>query len=238
MPAVTAVAREFPGSLDADRFVARTTELLAPFGFDADNAIACVAVCRDELARPLVDDVARAWGEAFNFSSLAGLPTLGRTGFAAARSHSPVVGGRERFVFVSMPHIGVDRAGTWGGIERRGQREPTATCGALAALAAELRAHNVRKDLDLDDLELSLLRRRLQPLLTTSSLDIVDITRVTRRAILEDLERLIASADMRGVDYAVFSGVQVHTPQGDLVWPGDAYVVVDGARRELSTPER
>jgi hypothetical protein len=102
------------------------------------------------------------------------------------------------------------------------------------ALADELRAGALRTDLDPDDMEQSLLRRRLQPLLGNAQLEIAEITRVARRAILEDLERLIAGADMREVDYAVFSGVQIHAPDCELVWPADAYVVAEGRRGELS----
>lgn len=234
MPMSTAITEEFPGAVAADRFVSDTRELLAPHGFDADNTIACLGACRDELARPLASLVVRAWGEAFNFSSLAGLLTLGRTGFAAARGHAPRAGGRERFVFITTPHIGVDAGGTVGRVQRPGQEQPTAACGALVALAEELSAGGLRTELDVDDVEQSLLRRRLEPLLKEPAPGIAEITRVARRAILEDLERLIAAADMSDVDYAVFSGVQIHTPERELVWPADAYVVTGGRRVELA----
>lgn len=239
MPPRTAIDSEFPGALDSERFVARTSEILARHGFDASNTIACVGVCRDEMARPLIDHVAHAWGEAFNFSSLAGLLTLGRTGFAAASSHAPRTGGRERFVYVTMPHIGVDRDGAIGRVQRRGQSEPTTACGALMALGEELSAGALATELDPDDIEQSLLRRRLAPLLAPHAADgalsIAEITRLARRAILEDLERLIAAADMSAVDYAVFSGVQIHTPGQELVWPAEAYVVTGGRRDDLSS---
>lgn len=242
MPTFTAISREFPGAIHTTRFVARTKDLLAPHGFNADNTIACAGLCRDELARSLVAQIDATWGEAFNFSSLAGMLTLGRTGFAAARSHAPRVGGRERFLFVAMPHIGVDGDGALGRVQRPGQDAPTPACGALVALANELRDGPVRMDLDPDDIEQSLLRRRLQPMLGSVKLDpqrheIAELTRIARTAILADLERLIAGADMRDVDYAVFSGVQIHTPDGELVWPGDAYVVTNAHRTDLTVDE-
>ncbi len=242
MPTFTAISREFPGAIHTARFVAQTRELLAPHGFDADNTIACAGLCRDELARSLVAQIDETWGEAFNFSSLAGMLTLGRTGFAAARSHAPHVGGRERFVFVAMPHIGVDGDGALGRVQRPGQAAPTPACGALVALADELRDGPVRVNLDPDDIEQSLLRRRLQPMLGSVKLDparheIAELTRIAHTAILADLERLIAGVNMRDVDYAVFSGVQIHTPDGELVWPGEAYVVTGAHRTELSLAE-
>lgn len=228
---------EFPGTVDIAHFVRRTTELLAPFGFTGENAIACVGACRDELSDPFISEVVRAWGEAFNFSSLAGMLTLGRTGFAAARSHAPQLHDRERFVFISMPHIGVDRHGELGRVHRPGHTESSTACGALMALASEIRRGEIPRGIDPDDVEHSLLRERLTPLVH-STMEIAELTRVARRAILEDLERLIANADMDGVDYAVFSGVQIHTPDAELVWPADAYVCVDGERTDLTRAER
>lgn len=237
MSSTETLDRELPGCLPAAQFVARTTELLAPYGFDAENAIACAGVCRDELARPLIRQLMDAWGEAFNFSSLAGLPTLGRTGFAAARGHAPRSGGRERFVFVTLPHIGIDSGGVLGQVERPGQEQPTPACGALMALLEERHRGELRPDLDPDDIEQSLLRRRLRPLLADGHIDIVALTRLARRAILEDLERLIAGSDMEAVDYAVFSGIQVHAPDAELVWPAESYVVLRGDKRELRVGE-
>ena len=232
MPTYAAIKREFPGAIAEDRFVASTRERLAPLGFDAENTIACVGVCRDELARPLIGDIGDAWGEAFNFSSLAGLLTLGRTGFAAARSHAPHFDGRERFVFITTPHVGIDGDGTLGRVQRRGQPAPTPACGALIALADELHAGALSTELDPDDIEQSLLRRRLDGLLEPNA-TVGQITHIARRAILQDLEHMIAGVDMTYVDYAVFSGVQIHTPEGDLVWPAEAYAVVRGERHEL-----
>jgi hypothetical protein len=232
----TPLAREFPGAIDAKHFVDRTVEMLTPHGFDADNTLGCVGLCRDELTRPLVDHVVQAWGEAFDFSSLGAFPTLGRTGFAAARSHAPTIHGRDRLLILSMPHIGIDRDGRLGWSNRPGQTEATTACGAIAAVINECATGPVNQELDVLDPEQSLLRRRLCQLLPDQDLvglGIAELTRVIRKAGLDDLERLIADADMERYDYAVFSGVQLHTPDGELVWLADAYVVVSGSRIAL-----
>lgn len=104
------LAHHFPGAVTEAAMVARSLEVLATHGFTADNAIACVGVCRDELCRSLVWTVREAWGEAFNFSSLGGMLTLGTAGFTAAHYHAPIVDGRERYVYFVMPHIEIGRA--------------------------------------------------------------------------------------------------------------------------------
>ena len=228
----TAIAREFPNAIDADLYVASTVTSLSAFGFTADNTIACVGTCRDELTRALVDSVSHAWGEAFNFSSLAGSLTLGRTGFAAARGHAPRVAGRERFVFMTMPHIGIDDDEVLGMVNRRGQQNSSTACGALVALIEEFAQGDVSRALDPDDLELSLLRQRLHKVAGTAT-TIAALTRLARQVFLKDLEQLIANADMTNVDFAVFSGIQIHTPSRELVWPAEAYAVVNGERRDL-----
>jgi len=116
----TLVNEHFPGAMAEGTFVRRSMDLLAPYGFDLHSAIACVAVCRDELCTPLHDEVQRCWGEAFNMSSLAGVPLCGRTAFAAAHAHSPNPRQRERYVYYSMSHIGIGRDGTFGDCTRPG----------------------------------------------------------------------------------------------------------------------
>ena len=86
--------------------------------------------------------------------------------------------------------------------------------------------------LDFDDIEQSLLTRRMRPLLSASD-DLLSATKILRQVIVEDLEKMIAGAEMDGVDYAVFSGVQIHTDEAELVWPGDAYAVVAGEKSSL-----
>lgn len=232
----TTLADAFPGTLDAQTYADRTLEVLEPYGFTAENTLGCVGLCRDELTRPLVDLFVKTWGEAFDFSSLGAFPTLGRTGFGAARSHAPHIDGRERLIVMSMPHIGIDRDGVIGLFHRPHQSESTPACGALYALLDACVSGVMPDDLDPLDCELSMLRRRLSRLLpeqNRANIDIIELTRIIRKAGLADLEQLIADADMSGMDYAVLSGIQQHTPDGERIWPADSYVVVDGERHEL-----
>jgi hypothetical protein len=218
-------------------FVQRTQVALELHGFAAHNTIACVGVCRDELCHTFVDEINVAWGEAFNFSSLAGMLFLGRTGFGAAHDHAPVDGGRERYLYAAMPHIGIGPGGELGVCHRPGRPGPSSACGALVAFLGELERGHVDTEMDPDDVEQGLLKARLVSRLhpgTTPSL--LELTHVAREAILADLERLIGlTVETAKADYAVLSGVQIHGPdENSYVWPATLYAVVGGERCELS----
>lgn len=229
-----------PSLLKTD-WVSWLTAQLAPRGFDADNTIACVAVCRDELCSPFIDAVSSAWGEAFNLSSLAGVPLLGVTGFEAALSHAPRVNGRERYLLVGMTHVGTDGGDELGMVTRPGQRKATPACGALSKLLSELQQGAERAPefdaLDPHDVEMSLLRRRLGHLGGENHVpNLAELTKAAADAITEELEYLVERCvRQRPADFAVATGILVHTPAGpSRVVPHTSYVDVSGQRAELS----
>ncbi|MDH5676021.1 MAG: hypothetical protein OEZ06_28120 [Myxococcales bacterium] len=232
----TRLSETFPGALEAADYLRLTTDALAPLGFTAENTIGCVGLCRDELCRPLADDVHDAWGEAFNFSSLGGMLLLGRTGFGAAHAHSPIFEGRERYVYYCMPHIGIGPGGEIGQCERPGREAPSKACGALAALCAEIDGGCLKFGRDPDDLEQSLLRERLLRVLEWGHTpDLLEVTHAARRAIQADLERAIElTVDTDRADYAAFTGIQIHGPGArTLVHAGPSWAAVGGERRAI-----
>ncbi len=231
----------FPGAQSEAVFLGSSYRAIAKHGFNADNTIACVGVCRDELCRSLVWAVREVWGEAFNFSSLGGMLTLGTAGFNAAHAHAPVVDGRERYVYVVMPHIGIDELGVLGKCLRDGRHGTSAACGALTAMLNELKGGNLDLSLDQDNIEYSILKqhltpRLLGPQLQSQALDIKTITMAMSNLITDELEHMIElTVDTEIADYAVLTGVQVHQPvEGSMVWRNASYVCVRGERRELS----
>jgi hypothetical protein len=231
------VQQHFPGSLPEKHFVRRAAvTLIQQHGFTPANTLACVGVCRDELCRSLFDDVEKMWGEAFDVSSLAGILTLGRTGFAAAQAHAPLVQGRSRYVFFLFSHIGISAAGDLGVAMRPGRQEPSAACGALVSLLNDPMSGRETRGINWQDPEQSYLRSRLKRMRDLSdSPDLLDLTQAAHRASVEDLGTLMASGvDRQREDYAVVAGIQIHGPEGlSLTWPGASYVVVQGARSEI-----
>lgn len=238
MPYRASLAEHFPGALPAWAFLARSMEQLADHGFERGNTIACVGTCRDELCVPLRRAVQDAWGEAFNFSSLAGMLLLGTSGFRAAHAHAPLEGGRERYLYVAMPHIGIADDGTLGVAYRLGQEGTSAICGALSRILGEVAAGALPVEDDPDDPELSLVRRKLAPHLTPGAPppSLLELTRLCLRIIEQDLDHFIdLTVDTTQADFAVLTGIQIHVPRGHTyVQPSHAYVRVRGERHELA----
>ncbi len=244
---VEALDRHFPGAVLGEEFVAGTVSRLSGEGFSKDNTIACVALCRDEVTRPLFSDVERAWGSAFSFAGLAGMVTAGRTGLAAAIHHAPIEDGRRRLVIYATAHIGIDADGTIGLVARPGIPEPLSACGALVAFRNELLEGTLKVEFDRYDTEQSLLKHRLLPLIGYGNVpDLVDLTKLTVVAIEEDLQKILQSLaeEWRGTDRAMpgdaamFSGIQIHGPDGvNFVWPHSVHMELSGDLRDYEFTE-
>ena len=234
----TSMTSEFSGAIPQERFVARSYEELHRHGFRAENAIAFACVCRDEITLPLVDDIERTWGEAFIFSSLGGLPILGKTGFLAAQQHAPIdEGGIERYVYYALPHIAIGPHGEFGVYFRSGRQKASHACGALMAFQHELESRSLQLAPDPDDIEQSVLKRHLLRKIRYGDVpNLLSLTKIAHAVILEELERMIQlTVDPTRSDYGLFTGIQIHTPEGrHFVWPGAAYVMKDGKKVSLS----
>ncbi len=223
----------FPGSISDERFVRASTAAAAKLGFEPAATIACVGLCRDELTRDLRDRIQRTWGEAFDFSGLAGMLFLGRTGFMAAHAHAPVVGGRERYAYFALPHIAIDADGIIGRCTRTGRPGPSTACGALAAFLVELSGNRLRLTTDPLDLEQTRLQQRLAEVLSHGQTPtLAEATECAERLIRDDLQRMIELTLDPGVaDCVAFTGIQIHGPDGGYVRPGACWAVIEGETR-------
>ena len=54
--------------------------------------------------------------------------------------------GRERYVFFSFPHIGIDDSGEVGAISRPGRAKVSHACGALLKALAEVKTEGVGRN--------------------------------------------------------------------------------------------
>ena len=215
-------------------FIRRTYTTLNTFGFNDDNAIACVACCRDEISQTLRSLIKHAWGEAFNLSSLAGMFTAGKTGLRAAMHHAPRGRGRERYVYYAIPHIAIDGKGNLGVCTRKGIEESSA-CGALCLFLNELKEGKIHLVMDEEDMEESHIKRRLLREIRYGHIpDLLELTRITRQVIQTDLEHSLSKVvDPAKSDYAMITGIQIHAPEGNYIWPAESYVVGGGTREEV-----
>src|SRR4030042_4570311 len=151
----------FPVVYTETDFVEKTYKKLNASGFDADNTIASVCVCRDEISQPLVALIRENWGEAFNLCSLAAMFFAGKTALKAAMHHAPVVKGKERYVFYALPHIEIGAKGQLGICKRIGRTEDSNACGALNVFLGETKSRKPNLSMDNEDVELSLIRTSL-----------------------------------------------------------------------------
>ena len=210
-------------------FAVHTASTLAPHGFTPGNALSVVGVCRDEMMFPVEAALHDVWGPAFDMSALGAMVFLGRTGLAAAAGHAPGVDGRRRFVHVVMPHIGLDVDGAVGYVRREGQSESSTACGALVGLQRQLAAGALATEIDVDDLEMSLLRSTLAPHLERRSgataPDLLELTELVRTVATAEIVRLSAGLlTAAATDVAVFSTMMIHGPDGDRVHVAEAHL--------------
>jgi len=247
----------YPGAVREETFAKSTHQALEALGFRNENTLACVSVCRDEMCLPFVDLIDHKWKSpfvcitddvgsertvfthTFVLSSLAGLLLLGRTGVGAAISHAiKAVDGRQRFIFYTLPHIGISREGILGEVERPGFSQLSHACGALVKIHSELKKGPLNLQLDPDDIEYSYLKEKLAKKLPPGGglPSLKDLTDLTHQIIVEDLERLISLVvDREHADYAVITGVMVHAPNGrSYISPGKVYSVVQGKEEPLN----
>ncbi|PRW45249.1 low-CO2 inducible [Chlorella sorokiniana] len=253
------VQDHFPMALGVDDFLHRMEIALFAYGFNGDNSIAMVNMCRDEVTNTLKHKFDGIFGSAFNTNGLGGVLTCGVSGVAAGLSHAPISrsSGKERYVFFSMPHISIDAKGRVGAISRPGRPGVGCACGALAKALVDIQRDGLTSNCkipgvhDARDPEYTILKQRLARRLRyegadddkVRALSLVDMTVVAERTITDDLEYLISqTVDPSKADYAVVTGVQIHnwgakfddnSPNLEYVAPTSVYVVVNGEKTYL-----
>eukprot|EP00246_Nothoceros_aenigmaticus_P012475 TRINITY_DN38_c1_g1_i1.p1 TRINITY_DN38_c1_g1~~TRINITY_DN38_c1_g1_i1.p1 ORF type:complete len:436 (-),score=29.92 TRINITY_DN38_c1_g1_i1:435-1742(-) len=254
------LASDFPITVVDNEFVSGVGSALASLGFTKQNSIALVDTCRDEIARPLVSLIEELYGHSFTTTGLGGLITCGKVGLTAGIGHSPAAKdprtgrAKEKYVLFAFPHVGIDEKGTEGKVVREGRSGISTACGALAAVRSEILAGTTPPTGPLpdDDIEYGLLKGKLFSRIAENggakpSLSLIDLTKVTEQVIREDLEDLISKVvDPAKADYAVITGVQIHTgctahtgwtPDHvvDYIAPCTMYAVVNGRKYALKT---
>ena len=217
----------FPGALPLGKYMSRTTKALARYGFEDENTMGMIAICRDEQTDPLHEAVVRYWGKTFNCCSLAGFVTMGKTGLAAATAHTPIQNGLRRFVFCAMPHIAISRNGEVGLIYREGINLPSHACGALETIVAELAAGHLNLETDMQDIEQTIVRQKiLSQIRYGDRVDLVDLTKLAAKIIATDVSNLLSQLDTSIFHYAVIHGIQIHGPfESQWVYPTDFFIV-------------
>ncbi|CAI5491516.1 unnamed protein product [Closterium sp. Naga37s-1] len=227
--ALAAMAATFPRAMQEEAFMKAVSQELSKLGFKRDNCIALVSTCRDEVCRPVVSLVDQEFGLSFNIAGLGGVLNCGSTGFKAAMSHSPEfrceTDGtvKERYIFFAFPHVSIGESGEVGSLLRRGRGKPSSACGALIAIQNDINAGKATVS-DPYDEEYVLLKKKVKSLILrrgASEYSLVEVTCAALAAINDDLEKLISlTVDPATADYAVITGVQIHS--GNQI-PGEPF---------------
>ena len=222
-----ALTTHFPGSLPLTHYMRKTYDCLSQYGFEDENTMGMLAICRDEITDPLHEEVVKYWGKTFNCCSLAGFVTLGKTGLRAATDHTPICNRTRRFVFYAMPHIAISRYGEIGKVYREGIEKPSHACGALETIVKELESGHLNLEMDLQDLEQSIIRQKiLSALRYGDKPNLIEITKLACKIISEDVERLLKFLDSSIFHYAVMTGIQIHGPlESQWIYPQNFYIV-------------
>ena len=249
-----AVRGVYPTAVGLEAYMKAVESTLNSKGFNPDNCIALVGICRDEACRPFQTRIEESFGLSFSQCSLGGFVTMGQVGFGAAMGHCPLdpKDGRERFVFFGFPHVGVSHDHDVGKIDRTG-RPSSGACGALLGAMGQIQGAEDLAELasapaTVEEPEFSSLVSKLASQMVKENvkkedLNVKSITDLSETVITDELEAHIAKAvEGRDCDYAVFTGTQINSSYvkdiqcGDnqYVAPGKSYCVVKGQRWDMS----
>lgn len=221
-----AVNKYFPGTIEMKEYMRRTFECLNSHGFEDENTMGMISICRDEITDPIQHEVVKYWGLTFDCCNLAGFVMMGKTGLAAATAHVPLFNGLKRFAFYSMPHIAISQEGEIGKVYREGLNQASSACGALALIVKELNAGQLKLEMDMDDIEQSIIRQKiLSAIKYGDKPDLVEITKLASQVITQDVEKLLGQLDHNEYKFAVMTGIQIHGPNDThWIWPQQFYL--------------
>ncbi|MFZ3137821.1 MAG: hypothetical protein WA126_10580, partial [Thermodesulfovibrionales bacterium] len=129
----------------------------------------------------------------------------------------------------------INEDGKTGFCKRRGIKEESSACGALCLFLDELYTGKLHIKIDEEDIEESLLKRRLIKEITYGDIpSLLELTKIARKVIQEDLEHAIEKViDTSKSDYAMLTGIQIHAPDANYIWPAESYVVVNSKKQTL-----
>eukprot|EP00547_Thalassionema_nitzschioides_P018673 CAMPEP_0194255070 /NCGR_PEP_ID=MMETSP0158-20130606/33577_1 /TAXON_ID=33649 /ORGANISM="Thalassionema nitzschioides, Strain L26-B" /LENGTH=249 /DNA_ID=CAMNT_0038993319 /DNA_START=111 /DNA_END=857 /DNA_ORIENTATION=- len=126
----------FSNAITNNELVVRVTLALEKHGY-GDTTLLATSLCCDEVTRDLEKAFSESYGDNFSMGGLSGIPFGGVTSFSAMAHHIPDGGS---CLVVYGPHVGMDRKGNLGTVERRGRRESGPCCGSACAAASYVSA--------------------------------------------------------------------------------------------------
>ena len=130
VPIEVAIRKVFPGAVQFDNYADSLFFFLyTVHNIPEEKILLGQSSCMDDVINTKTPFANHDVKGPFNLDGLAGLPFTGITGYNAFASHVPEKG--TALLFVDS-HIGYSKKEGWGKIEREGQHEASACCGAIA----------------------------------------------------------------------------------------------------------
>ena len=168
-------------------------------------------------------------------SSIAGLPTLGRSGFSTLVQHAPAQYDRRRLVFIAMPHVAITADGQIGAPE-----------GFLSRIRQDLMTSNdqhsnkapLGPQLDPLDAEYTALKHQLVARLHFGEKlpPLFALAKLAAKIIEDSLAALIETCvPLAEFDVAVLVGIHIHSPEAkDYIYVSSFYSIVREHRYDLA----
>lgn len=123
----------YPGAVRSADLAAKIQSVLTQNGYKDSTTLVATSLCCDEVNRELEQDITSIYNYNFSMGGLAGFAFGGVTSFGAMAHHIPDNGS---CLVVYGPHVGIDRNGNVGKLNRRGRKGNGACCGSAAAACA------------------------------------------------------------------------------------------------------
>lgn len=130
---INTIKDAFSGAIQSDTLATHVKSVLSKHGYIDEKTLIATSLCCDEVNRELEKDLTSIYNYNFNMGGLAGFAFGGVTSFGAMAHHIPDGGS---CIIVYGPHVGVDKEGAVGKVNRRGMlNESSACCGSAKAAA-------------------------------------------------------------------------------------------------------
>lgn len=212
-----------------DAFAKLSYKKFKKYGFNRNNSITSVCLCRDEICQSVLFHIRKLWGDIFNFSNFAGIYTSGEIGIKVFTSHAPDIGEDKRCVFYTFTHIGLDEQGNFGICKRKGLEKSTA-CGALILFLNELSKFDKKEE----NPELILVKQKLRKEISNRISDLMELTKIALRISCKDIEQTMENLiKSEKIIYAIISGSQVHYLDKNYVVPMDSFIFMNNKKINL-----
>ncbi|WP_224994655.1 hypothetical protein [Cesiribacter sp. SM1] len=161
-------------------------ELQSKFGLAPHQILHADSICSDDVNSIEYPPSAYDMLGPFKLGGLDGYPFAGLTGMSAFAHHVPKDGA---VVIFYAPHIGITGEGSIGQVNRIGQKQPSACCGAVSAALQKLQGNKINigelTDLDYQQNTIEQILFKQKERITQAPVPIKEATEVMYEAIEE-----------------------------------------------------